>query len=138
MTDEERLKYFLADMKLRGQRHGDVFPPFFRLLWWMGIKVRPPLFLPFWNLAFFSGAIGGLLWGTAMYFILWQRYASGPATSIFGGIAFGAFFGCALAITFRTRAKKLELGDWADYPDANRNAILRAFSDNDEPREDQN
>ncbi len=48
MTHREKDAYLLRDLGQRGIRPRIVAPPIYRLLWHLGVEVRPPHFASFW------------------------------------------------------------------------------------------
>ena len=111
MTNDEKIAYYLSDMHQRGIRKYRAAPPIYRLLWRLGINVRPPLFASSWSLAV-PFAVG---WGI-IFFILWW---SAPRHSITGLVLYGvgaASVGVINAVSYRRQAQKLALPRWEDYP----------------------
>ena len=51
-----------------------VAPPFFRLLWALGLDVPPPLFLGFLTLMLLMGTFFGIFWGAFMWLLLWHAW----------------------------------------------------------------
>jgi hypothetical protein len=82
----------------------------------MGMKVPPPHFMGFIPMALTSGVFFGLLWGTAMHFLLWG--SQGWLFSASVSVAAGTLFGLCIAAYYRYSAKKLSLPSWERYPAA--------------------
>jgi hypothetical protein len=111
MTYNEKIAYYLADMRQRGIGQFTAAPPLYRLLWRLGVKVRPQAFASFWSLFWLF---------TVFYFIacfgswFWNGHHSitGLVASVVGAGAGGAI----VATVIRRRARKLALPRWEDYP----------------------
>ncbi|WP_119303222.1 DUF6404 family protein [Dongia deserti] len=88
-----------------------------RVLWSVGITVRPPLFASFGANALLHGALYALSWGTGMWILSWQDDGqSVTAAVLWSGIS-GPLFGAALAAYYRRLARKHDLPDWDELPD---------------------
>jgi len=93
------------------RQRGQAVPPINRLLWRLGIKVRPVPFASFGRFFRRSGCPGPLS-DSALYFI-------GKPHSITGLVAIGvgvASMAAIMAASFRWGFRKLELPRWEDYP----------------------
>ena len=117
MTHEEKVAYLLRDLGQKGIGQYAIAPPVYRLLWRLGIAVRPPYFARFWSLAA-SMAVGfGIVWGIIMWFAIWRQSASVSVAVATAALA-GLLFGVIMAAYYRRQARKLALPRWEDYPAA--------------------
>jgi hypothetical protein len=114
MTHRKKVDYFIADVKKRGISESTSAPPLWRLAWGLGIQLPPPKFMRFGSLALVTAIPFGLLWGLAMWFLIWRQ--RGIWWSASAGAAAGLFFGLAMAGYFRFSARKLDLPPWGRYP----------------------
>ena len=115
MTHAEKVTYLLNDLGQKGIGQYTIAPPFYRLLWRLGIEVRPPHFAGFWSLAATMALSFGIVWGIFMWFTVWQQQSS--VSQSIGTTALVSFlFGVILAASYRRRARKLALPRWEDYP----------------------
>lgn len=106
------------DLDARGIRPGVAAPMLYRLLWRMGLSVRPPLFQPFSRVFALHAAFHGMAWGALMWALLWRRTVDGPANwaaAVAGALAYGTVVGYLSARSVRRRATALSLPPWADY-----------------------
>ena len=78
----QKITYYLRDMRQKGVRSWTAAPPIYRLLWRLGIKVRPPLFASFRSLFL---ALGHLLFVFFSFSLVGARHFGGKAAATFGG-----------------------------------------------------
>jgi len=114
MTHQEKVAYFIADLRKRGINQYTAAPPLWRFAWRLGIDLPPPHFIGFSSLALMTGVPFGLLWGLAMWLLLWSH--SSVWLSASAGAAVGVAFGLSMAGYFRYSARKLKLPSWEEYP----------------------
>jgi hypothetical protein len=111
MTNDEKIEYYLRDMRQRGVGKFRAAPPIYRLLWRLGIKVRPPVFASFWSLAVPYAIFYGIL-----FFIVWWLNVGHSITGlVLSGVA-AAFMAASIAVGNRRQARKLAFPRWEDYP----------------------
>ena len=72
MTHQEKVDHLIAELGKEGMSPYTVAPPLFRLLWALGLRVPPPLFLGFFTVALVAGFFFGLFWGAFMWLIQWR------------------------------------------------------------------
>jgi membrane associated rhomboid family serine protease len=115
MTHEEKVAYLLRDLGQKGIGQYTIAPPIYRLLWRLGIEVRPPHFASFWSLAVPMAMGFAIFWGILMWFTVWQQRSS--VSLVVGTAALaGLLFGLTMAGYYRGRARRLTLPRWEDYP----------------------
>jgi hypothetical protein len=118
LTHQEKVAYMLRDPALREIPRGRLAPPHFRLLWLLGLKIPPPLFLR---------ADVQLLLMVLLMFIPWLLLVFGVATVLCGwsfilyiAAAAGLLSGYRVAVKVtndnRSKAVKLKLPPWDRYP----------------------
>jgi Family of unknown function (DUF6404) len=115
MTHEEKITYLLKDLGQKGISEYSIAPLIYRLLWRLGIEIKPPHFASFWSLAVFMGLLFGLCWGIFMWFAIWSDQVPSIVAFTAAGFA-GVFFGVSMATYYRWRAHKLMLPRWEEYP----------------------
>ncbi len=91
-------------------------PPLWELLWSLGIRVPPPLYMGFVPLALLCGTFFGLLFGA----IAWYMGTRGSRTmslqeASMVALATGTFFGLTVAWFCRRLARKHGLGAWSAF-----------------------
>jgi hypothetical protein len=116
MTHEEKLNVMFKDLGERGVKKGTMAPPLYRLLWRIGVPVRPPHFASFGANALLMGIGFAFLWGLFMWFFLWRHQNMSPSTACLNALLAGALFGVMLSGYYRWQARKLSLPKWEDYP----------------------
>jgi hypothetical protein len=115
MTHDEKVAYLMKDLGQKSVGQYTVAPPLYRLLWRLGVAVKPPYFAGFWSLVIITAVPFGIFWGIFMWFLIWrQNTPVGPAIG-FAALA-GLLFGFVNAVHIRRRARKLALPRWDDYP----------------------
>jgi hypothetical protein len=119
---DRKVARVLADLERQGVSRWDAAPPFFRLLWSLGLAVPPPLFLGLRPLALLFGVLFGGVWGVGMWIAQWRFWAlpieASLTFAIIGTVLAGALFGLTMAAYYRWQAGRLHLPSWEGYPDA--------------------
>ena len=114
MTHDEKVAYLLKDLGQKGIGQYTIAPRIYRLLWRLGVEVKPPHFANFWSIVVIAGVPFGVVWGIFMRFFVWQQ--STPVSPAVGTAALAALvFGLVMAVYFRRRTLKLALPRWEDY-----------------------
>ena len=111
-----KIDAYVAEMAQLGVGSYTAAPPLFRLLWALGLRVPPPLFLGYGALALLMGATFGVLWGVGLGLTAWQTGRSLPIwLALAAAMLAGLLFGLAMAIYYRRKAEALALPAWEDY-----------------------
>lgn len=102
----------LAHLASTPIRSGNYQPLITILLWWMGVRVKPPHFQSFPANILTSGAYFAIVWGVLMWFILFSpRDASGVAVMQLS-VLVGLIYGVIMAFYYRLSARRHNLPDW--------------------------
>lgn len=114
MPHREATKRFIEDMQRRGESPWTAAPLFFRLLWVLGYRIRPPYYLQPRTLFLLLGGTFGIQFsitllalGVAMNLPLEQ--------AVFGLLLGGPMFGALMAMYYRRAAARLRLPPWESY-----------------------
>jgi hypothetical protein len=133
MTHQEKVDQLIADLGQKGMNPYAVAPPLFRLLWALGLRVRPPLFMGFLSLTLLAGVFFGASCGLLMWLMpLRPRKLPvevGAATSLIAGL----LFGLSMATYYRWKFKRLRLPPWENYPETMR-SMSKTLSSNEASR----
>lgn len=114
MTFQAKLDVALQMLAATGMRRSNYAPPLYRLLWRAGIPIPPPPFAGFGvNLTFF-GILFGVLYGTAMWLLVWRQRGMPASGALVAANIAGLLFGVIMAGYWVYRARKLKLPRWAD------------------------
>jgi hypothetical protein len=125
MTHRQKVDHFIEDLRERGVGTSTAAPPLFRLLWALGLKVPPPLFLNFFTLTMLLGGAFAVLWGSFMWaFVSGHKWLFHPEHVSLEGYAVwvictaggGYAYGLCMAAYFRWKARRLRLPPWGSYP----------------------
>ena len=116
MDEAEKRQRMAEHLATLGIKRSTYAPPFYRLLWRLGIDLPPPLFSGFFAIALPGGAFFGAAWG--LCFWVFARLVRLPIPDLFIGVAAlacGALFGLVMALLVRLEARRLGLPRWSDY-----------------------
>jgi hypothetical protein len=127
MTNDEKITYYLRDMRQKGVRSWTAAPPLYRLLWHLGIKVRPPLFASFRSLYWLRAVLclcfflllwwgQGISWGQGGSHFWWWEGGSHSISGLVASVVAAVSIGAIMAAIIRGKARKLALPRWEDYP----------------------
>lgn len=72
-----KLDQMRRHMAALGVPAGTAAPPAWRLLWWLGVRATPPLFMPALPLALCLGGFFAVCWGLLMWFGFWSGREGG-------------------------------------------------------------
>lgn len=102
----------LAILKATGMWRSNYEPPYLRVLWRFGLDIRPPHFVPFFQILIFAAAWFAIAWGTFMWISTWS--SQGPVGMSLVGRACGAglFFGFFMAVYYAYGRRKYQLPKW--------------------------
>lgn len=114
-SHRQKVDRLIRDMRDRGISEYDAAPPIYRLLWKIGIKVRPPYFQPFFTIFLFQGLGFGLVFGGLMWLVLWRASGIPAGIAIIAALVAGLAFGLSMAFHFKQQARKLNLPSWRRY-----------------------
>jgi hypothetical protein len=96
----------------KGLARSSVEPPLLRLLWRLGMQVRPPPFASFASTALGAGTFFAVGWGGGMWAVLWRfSFMSGWVMAAAAGLA-GVLFGLSIAGLLAWRRRTLALPTW--------------------------
>ena len=73
MTFEEKISHFRQDLISRGKKLRYGIPPIYPLLWKLGIRVRPPVFLTVSQSILMHSVYFGGLFGFLKWFMSWRK-----------------------------------------------------------------
>ena len=116
MTHAEKVQLMREHLGSLGISESEFAPPFYRLLWRMGIEATPPMFASFGTIAALQGVVFGVAWGLIMWFAFLSRQASAsPGLAVAVSALAGVLFGLIMAGFVRYRARKFGLPPWDRY-----------------------
>src|SRR5690349_9091530 len=104
MTHREKVQRLVDDLRKRGVNPSTTAPPFFRMLWALGIEIAPPLYLGFLPLLLLMGGFFGLMWGAVMWLIQWQFWHAPWEVALGAAAGAGLLFGLMMAAYYRWKA----------------------------------
>ncbi|WP_198116729.1 DUF6404 family protein [Massilia rhizosphaerae] len=102
----------LAVLSQRGLSRNHAEPLLFRLLWKLGVNVRPPHFLGFASIALVYGGWFTGVWGVLMWMLVWSHQGVGIAGVALRALAAGACFGLLMAWFYTRERKEFALPAW--------------------------
>jgi hypothetical protein len=105
----------LTMLSARGLARHHAAPPLFRLLWKLGVRVRPPHFLGFGHIALVYGTWFTGVWGVLMWLLVWSHQGVDfPGVALRSGGA-GAAFGLMMAWFYTRERKEFRLPAWESF-----------------------
>ena len=115
MKHDEKIAQLHRHMASVGVSPFTTAPPAWRLLWWLGAEVPPPMFLSFPVLAASAGVVFAVLFGLAHWLLPFLPGLGSPIeVMVVAGVA-GLVFGLAMAAIYRGIARRHGLASWSDY-----------------------
>jgi hypothetical protein len=119
MNQSRKLESYKQHMAAAGVSKFAAFPPLWRLLWLIGIKIPPPIFLGFVPNALIFGGFCGVFFAAATSLLDSLGVLDGQTMSApLRALVFGVPFGLGMAYEPYALAKKHNLGSWSAFPDA--------------------
>lgn len=116
MTLSKKIESYKQHMADKGVSGATAFPPAWRLLWSMGIRVPPPPFLGFVSLTLLGGGLFGSLFGLFEWLYGNRGLREMPAVEgLWIALITGSLFGLIMAAYYRHLARKHGLGPWASF-----------------------
>jgi hypothetical protein len=112
MHFQARLERSLTMLADRGLPRRHFEPLLFRLLWKLGVNVRPPHFLGFAHIAIVFGTWFAGIWGAFMWCVVWSRMGKSVAAAALTTAAVGACFGFMVAWFYARERKEFALPAW--------------------------
>jgi hypothetical protein len=117
MSHSEKLEYFGRDCVRRGLAPGAYKPPVFRVLWAVGIKLPPPIFLGFLTNMTLATIYYTLGCSVLLWFIYWRYHPTSFLIAAIWSIGMGSVFGLLVAWGTARKTRLLKLPRWSRYPD---------------------
>lgn len=116
MIQSSKLDSYHQYMATRGVVETTAFPPVWRLLWSVGVKLPAPPFLSFISLVLITGSCFGPLFGFGAW-LLGNRglREMSVAEALWVALITGIAFGLIMAVYYRQLARKHRLGSWSTF-----------------------
>jgi hypothetical protein len=102
----------LALLSGRGVARRHAAPLLFRLLWRLGLRVRPPHFLGFASVAVVYGTSFTVVWGVFMWTLVWSQQGRSIVDVALRAVAAGACFGLMIAWLYARERREFAVPDW--------------------------
>lgn len=116
MTQSGKIESYKQHMAAKGVDEITAFPPAWHILWSLGIKIPPPLFLGFVPLALIAGGSFGPLFALFAWLFGNRGFREMPASeALWIALITGALFGLTMAAYYRHLARKHGLGSWTAF-----------------------
>ncbi|MBK0167087.1 DUF6404 family protein [Klebsiella sp. S69] len=109
-----RKRKALAIMASRKMWKSNYAPPLIRLLWWLGVKIPPLPFAPFWQVFRWMGGFFSMWYGLLMYLMVWRVQGRSPLFACATSLIAGVLFGLTMALFHWWRRRANNLPDWKD------------------------
>jgi hypothetical protein len=105
----------LAMLSARGLARRHAAPLLFRLLWTCGVRVRPPHFLGFAQVAIVYGGWFTCAWGLLMWGLVWSAQGLDLPAVLVRATGAGAMFGLTMAWFYRRERREFKLPAWESF-----------------------
>jgi membrane associated rhomboid family serine protease len=102
----------LALLSSRGVSRRHAAPLLFRLLWRLGLRIRPPHFLGFTGVAVLYGTWFTSAWGVFMWMLVWSELGKSIVDVALRAAAAGACFGLMIAWLYARERREFAVPDW--------------------------
>lgn len=112
MCFERKKERALAIMQSKKMWPSNYAPPLIRGLWFVGLKIPPLPFAPFWQITLVLGSGFALCWGAAMWWSLWRFTGIPFSEGLYRSLGAGLLFGLVMALFQRWRNKANRLPAW--------------------------
>ncbi|WP_139217291.1 DUF6404 family protein [Collimonas sp. OK607] len=103
----------LGILKTTGIWRSNYAPFFHRMFWRAGVSIPPPHFASFGFNVVFTGGWFAVVWGFAMWFLVWSRGEMSGAGAVLASILGGLIFGVSMALCYHIRARTCNLPLWS-------------------------
>lgn len=115
MDFESRKQAALKELSESGIQKANSRPPVLLFAWKLGLKQRPPHYNTFWANTFFNGCWFGVLWGLAMWLLIWRSQGMPVLGALLAALFAGFLFGSMMAAYYRWSACKHRLTPWEEF-----------------------
>jgi hypothetical protein len=105
----------LATLSARGLARRHAAPLLFRLLWTCGVRVRPPHFLGFAQIATVYGSWFACAWGLFMWVLVWSPQGLDWLAVLLRAGGAGAAFGLTMAWFYTRERREFKLPAWESF-----------------------
>jgi hypothetical protein len=113
MKNYSRRAKSLAILEGTAIRRSNYEPPYLRILWRLGFDVRPPHFVPFFQMAAIATAWFSIAFGTMMWAFAWSKQGWTVASAAEAACGAGTFWGFWMAAYYAHGRRKYRLPRWA-------------------------
>ncbi|WP_027328413.1 DUF6404 family protein [Marinimicrobium agarilyticum] len=117
MDFEAKREVALKELSESGVQKANFRPPVLVLAWKLGLKLRPPHYNTFWANTLFNGCWFCVLWGFAMWFLIWRNQGMPVLGALLAALFAGFLFGSMMAVYYRWSARKCRLTPWEEIND---------------------
>ena len=114
LDHQQKIRKYLAEVPGSGFTKLAAAPLLYRLAWWLGVPVRPPVFQSWQALTLSIGLPYGIFISLIMWWIMWPGWENWFMTPILV-VCCGPLFGLFMSGIYVRRAVELRLPDWEDY-----------------------
>ncbi len=115
MDFEAKRDAALKELSKAGIQKANYRPPVLLLAWKLGLKQRPPHYNTFWANTLFNGIWFGVMWGLAMWILLWRSEGMPVLGALLAALFAGFLFGSMMAAYYRWSARKHGLTSWDEF-----------------------
>lgn len=102
-------------LKSTGMWPSNYAPPIFRMLWSLGLDLRPPHFANFFVNTILMGTFFAATWGFFMWVLIWSHRTMSPTKALLVAACAGLFFGLVMSGYYAYGKRKYKLPSWGEF-----------------------
>jgi hypothetical protein len=109
---KEDIQSYIEQLQKQGVKANTSAPPLFRLMWSLGVGVRPPLNQSFLMNTLFMGLYFGIFWGLFMWLFQWRKWHLSAFSAVMFAAGAGLLFGVTMATYYRWKSRRVNVPTW--------------------------
>ena len=112
MKTENEIKAYIEKLHQQGVRENMAVPPYYRLMWKIGLDIPPPFNQGFWLSALIPGIIFAIFYPLVVWILNTLIPTWDTPTTFFNVITTSTIVGLVMAGLTKWKSKKLDVPEW--------------------------